>query len=203
MENTNQLEKKALQAAKKADWKMAIDLNITYLKQKPTDTAALNRLARAYVETGQIRKAVWMYKKVLELDQFNQIAERNFKKLTCSGQRKINPQKGIVDVSFLEVKGKTKVVKLIKPAASELLTTLHVAEEVQICPRGKSVVIKDGADRYLGALPDDIGFRLNRLIKEGNRYQACVKGIDQKEICIFIKEVHRTPVMVKTPSFIS
>jgi len=51
------LAQKAIAAAVKANWKDAIDLNKQILKDDPKDVDALNRLARAFSEMGEIIKA--------------------------------------------------------------------------------------------------------------------------------------------------
>ena len=202
MSKTEFLEKQALEAAKRSDWKKAIKINQLYLKAKPKNTAALNRLARAFDETGYRHKAVCTYKKVLEIDKYNQIADRNLKKLSITLKNLKNwAKKTAVDVSFLEEKGKTKVIRLIRTAEPEILTTLHFAEELQLVSKRKSVIIKDCLERYVGALPDDVGFRLNRLIEKGNCYAAWVKNVEDRKITIFIRELHCCPELNQTPSF--
>lgn len=194
------LEAKALLAAKNAAWKKAAELNQLILRKKNRDIAALNRLARAFQEMGQKNKAVCTYKKVLEIDQSNQIAQRNLKKLACGHKRK-KPTSNGGTVSFLEEKGRTKMVRLVKPAPPDLLITLHCTEEVVVVPKRKSIIIKDCTGRYLGALPDDIGFRLNRLMEKGNTYRGWVKSVEEHSLIVFLKEMSRCPQLAKTPSF--
>jgi hypothetical protein len=50
-------------------------------------------------------------------------------------------------------------------------------------------------------LPDNIGTRLISFIKGGNEYQACIKGIDDKEVIVFIKEVKRAKKFSDQSSF--
>jgi len=63
------LAQEAINAALNEDWKKAILINTSIIKIEPTDVDALNRLARAYAETGNTVKAKIITKKVLKIDK--------------------------------------------------------------------------------------------------------------------------------------
>src|SRR5260221_1318924 len=70
----------AIAAALVSDWKKAILLNTQIIKENTEDTEALNRLARAYAEDGNIAKARATSQKVLKIDSLNPIATKCFLK---------------------------------------------------------------------------------------------------------------------------
>jgi hypothetical protein len=197
------LEKEALKAAREEDWPKATQTNLKILKLLPQNTTTLNRLAWAYKNLGQIKKAKNAYKKVLRIDKNNLIANKNLGRFTAvrkdqpivQSQSKKNPS------LFLEEAGKTKVVSLIKLTSPKVLASLHCAQMVELVPRKKCISIKDRDNRYLGSLPDDISFRLLKLIKKGNQYQAWIKSIQKQNLKIFIRESKRSPKLQNLPSF--
>ncbi len=70
------LAQKAIAAALKASWKDAVNLNKQILKKDSKDVDALNRLARAFSEVGEIIKAKKTAKKVINIDPHNTIATK-------------------------------------------------------------------------------------------------------------------------------
>ena len=69
------LAQKAVAAALAGDWKEAEKINKQILKGDKSDVDALNRLARAYAEQGNLKKAKETAQKVLKINTFNQIAK--------------------------------------------------------------------------------------------------------------------------------
>jgi len=57
------------------------------LKDNPKDISTLNRLGRAFWEINEIEKANKTYKKVISIDPFNPIANKNLKRLTTKGKK--------------------------------------------------------------------------------------------------------------------
>ena len=74
------LAQKAVTHALAGHWKEAVKLNNEILKKDPKDVDCLNRLAKAYAETGNIKKAKSITEKVLKIDSFNSIAAKALKK---------------------------------------------------------------------------------------------------------------------------
>ena len=109
------LAQKAIDSALSGNWREAIKVNLLLLKENSKDIETLNRLGRAYLETGQKSKAEETYKKVLRLDKFNSIATKNLVLLKTS---RINRQNKTVSPSsmplFLEEPGVTKTITLIR-----------------------------------------------------------------------------------------
>lgn len=191
----------AIDAALKNDWDRAIELNSAILKENPNDLEALNRLAQAYLQLGELDNAKNTYRKVLRADPYNLIAKKNLKRISDGFIPSTKNSLGTDSVAiFLEEPGKTKTVNLINCASSQTLAKLSHCDLVNLIVKKHSVVVqKDGM--YLGALPDDLAFRIIRLISLGNRYQAFVKSIDGNNIQIFLQELKRAKRLGNQASF--
>ena len=70
----------AIDAARRADWAAAAEINEKILETGP-DSAAENRAAKAYWELGELGKAREHYQSALAIDPTNRIAERNIHRL--------------------------------------------------------------------------------------------------------------------------
>jgi tetratricopeptide (TPR) repeat protein len=196
----------AISAALTSDWKEAVRINNLLVKAEPANGAALNRLAYAYSQLGQHALAKAAYAKVLKLDPYNQIAIKHAKALGSARHKKARSQSGntnhVSPLWFLEEPGKTKVVPAVNPAPLSTITRLTPGTQVSLIPRKHCIEIRSmGDNEYLAALPDDISFRLLRLIASGNRYQALVKGLDKKTIIVILREVQRGKKFAGQPSF--
>src|SRR5258708_18792323 len=84
--STQTLHRQAIDAAIKCDWQLALEFNLEIIKQEPTSIECLNRLAKAYLELGNLKDAQKFYKDVLDLDPYNSIAQKNLKKISLYKQ---------------------------------------------------------------------------------------------------------------------
>lgn len=199
-------ENQAIKAAMKGAWDQAIEFNQKILKSEPDDTAALNRLARAHGEKGNLATAKKTYQKVLSLDAHNNIALKSLERLPK--QKKKADLKKSGDQSsqaaiFLEEPGKTKILKLVCLASKQILSALHYSEEVFLNSKEHSISVTNQDQIYLGKIPDDFAHRLLRFIKGGNQYRAYVKKAEPQLLEIFIREISRAPEFQNQASFIS
>lgn len=201
--STTKFEEQAINQALAGDWKMAVNLNLEILKQNCQDIDALCRLAKAYAELNKNQLALKIYKKILRLDRFNQIAKKNLAKFLNKGfsKKKKNEVSKIEPGLFLEEPGKTKIVPLIKLGIPKILLSLDTSSPVKLMPRKRSISVYDKNHRYLGKLPDDISLRLIKLIRSGNQYNSTVKSVNEKNLSIFIKETKRSKTNNSIPSF--
>jgi tetratricopeptide (TPR) repeat protein len=200
----------AIRAALSHDWEKAIALNQEILKENKHDINALCRLAYAYLQTGKHPEAKSLYNKILSLDRYNRIAQKNldriksfpknFKKVNKTVSQCLTP---LSPSLFIEEPGRTKAVSLINLAPSSILSHLNVGEEVVLCAKKHSIEVRNSKKNYLGALPDDIAFRLIRFLKAGNTYHVFIKGATKNSICIFIREIKRGKRLIHQPSFIA
>ncbi|OGM15346.1 hypothetical protein A2V56_03290 [Candidatus Woesebacteria bacterium RBG_19FT_COMBO_42_9] len=185
------LAQKAISSALSGFWKEAREINKKILRETPKDIDALNRLARAYAELGEITKARSTAEKVLKIDPFNTIAEKSLRK--WKGFKKGETQKGSILPAqlFLEEAGRTKIVSLLNIADEKVLAKLDAGDEVSINPRSHRISVLTGEGKYIGRLPDDLSARLRKLINYGYQYKIVVKSIEEHDVSIFIKEVGR------------
>lgn len=192
----------AIQTALTGDWNSAISLNKSILEENPNDVEALNRMALAYMVLGKSRSAKNTYQKVLEIDPLNSIALKNLKKVQSDSSKDKGDNVTIqVNNIFLEETGKTKVVELINLAQAEILLTLRTGQSVDLSTKRLKIFISQGK-KYVGVLPDDIGKRLIKFIKGGNKYEAFVKSVSHQNVAIFIHELKRAAKFKDQPSFL-
>lgn len=201
----------AVRAALEGRWKDAVLENLIALKDNPQDTEILNRLGRAYMETGQKAKAQTTYTQVLKLDKFNTIAQKNLlilKNTKGEAAKSAIPSNGAAMPVFLEEPGVTKTLSLIRLGDIQILGKLHPGDQVKLVSREHTVCIVNNENQYLGRLPDDLSSRLRIFIQAGNTYLAWIRSVElghnskiPANIKIFIKEVDRAAKFRQTPSF--
>src|SRR5260221_896832 len=91
------LAQEAISAALTGNWQAAVEFNNKILKVASNDIDALNRIARAYAENGDLKKAKIATKKVLKLDPLDPIANRcvekwdNYKSHTNGTSKRVSP----------------------------------------------------------------------------------------------------------------
>lgn len=201
----------AIQASLNRRWDEAIKLNTQILRSNPSDLDALNRLAKAQLQSGLKTKAELTYKKVLKLDKYNPIATKgldtvkNFRVEKSSGSSAPPPD---FSSAFLEEPGTTKSVSLIRLGDVKILVHLQPGDSVKLAAREHCVSVINADQEYLGRLPDDLASRLGLFIKAGNTYQAWVKSVavhdksqEKHYLKIFIKELTRAAKFKNIPSF--
>jgi tetratricopeptide (TPR) repeat protein len=200
----NDLAQKAISAALKANWKDALELNKIILKNDSTDVDALNRLARAHSELGEIDKAKKVAQKAVRIDPHNTIAIKALEKWKSLRKgEKTSPSKFSARV-FLEEPGKTKIVSLLHLGDSKkVLANLDSGDEVILKLGNHRISVCTLNKKYIGRLPDDLSVSLIKLIKRGNEYQVFVKSSKSQEIKVFIRETKRVKELENIPSFSS
>lgn len=192
------LAQQAIKAALEGHWEEAIEYNQALLATNPYDIDSLNRLARAYAKTGQIKSAKATYQTVLKFDRYNPIAKKSLEKLALA-----SPQSNSLPPAtlFIEEPGKTKTVKLTRVTNAKTLSSLTAGEPVFLAAKKHSVTITTQSGLYLGVLPDDLSHRLTKLIRSGNKYSAVVRTAAKGELAVFIQETWRSKRLRQTPSF--
>lgn len=196
------LEEQAIKAALSSNWQEAVELNQEILKRFPEDIDVLNRLGYAFFKLGKIKEARRFFKKVLKINRYNPVASKNLIRLKKI--KKIEPQKEGASVSptlFLEEPGKTKIITLVKIASQKVLSSLSIGQPVIFNPKRYSIEVRTKDKTYLGTIPDDLSFRLIRLIKNGYKYQGFVKNVKENFLSIFLREMKRGPKLKGQPSF--
>jgi len=182
------LTQKAISKALSGNWKEAIDINLQILKKLPKDIPSLNRLARAYTELGEIKKAKIVATKVIKNDPINKIAQKTLEKIKALTEGETIPSKPLSAQVFLEEPGKTKIVPLIHLGDPKNIAKLDAGDEVKLDDHCHRVQVTTLKNDYIGKIPDDISLRIKQLVKLGNQFQAIIKSSDPKEVKIIVRE---------------
>lgn len=190
----------AIQTALTGDWQAAINFNQEILLEEPDDIDTLNRLAFAFLSTGNPKDAKLLYEKVLTLDMQNPIATRNLKRLHDFSTKKANIT---INNLFIEEPGKTKVMDLINIADKKVITHLRSGEKLDLKIKRSRIFAYDLENQFIGMLPDDLCQRLIKFIDAGNEYEAYVRTVDSNKVSIFIRETKRVKKFKNQPSFVS
>lgn len=193
----------AINAALAQDWKEAIRINTALLKVDKNNISYLNRLGFAYLQSGELTLAKKTFLKVTKLDEYNQIAIKNLKKLGSVRQKDLvkGNRKQVLPMSFLEEPGKTKIVECVNAAPLSALATVFPGEEVELKAKNHVVELRSSANIYLAALPDDLSFRLIKFLAVGNTYQALVQSVSKNTLTVFLRELTRGKRFATQPSF--
>lgn len=203
MTDYNKITDLAIAAALAQNWDEAIAHNKELLQENAENVAALNRLAYAYLKSSDVETAKLTYKKVLKIDKYNPIAVKNLKLLEYVHKDDLTHMTHAVPspTVFLEEPGKTKTVVLVNPAPFRTLANVMTAQRVEMHPKKRCIEVRDTKGTYLGALPDDLSFRLHQFIDAGNTYEVYVKNIQKNTISVFIIERIRSKKFLNIPSF--
>lgn len=202
----SQKSQQAIDAALLHNWEMAISLNEDILRDNPNDLDTLNRLGFAFLKSGNIKKAKLTFQQVKTIDPYNQIALRNLSKIElmkdgtapdCGNGTAISP------LEFLEDPGKTKIALCVNIAPSNILSIVTSGQEVYLKPKNHCIEIRDYEQRYLGALPDDLSFKLLKLLEGKNAYRVFVKNVGKNMLSVIVREISRGKKFSNQPSFIN
>ena len=199
MQNYFKLRQQAIQAAQNNDWKLAVQINQEIIDEKENDLEAMNRLGLAYLKLDQAAKAKKTFKNILKIDGSNIIANKHLAKLKNNEKTK-----DIIfnkDTSFIEEPGKSKIFTLHRLAGKGQLKKLKVGENCQLQLKNKFISITDESGKHIGALPDDISFRLSKLIKTDNKYDCVIYKVNEKQCCVQIRETERSKKNEQIQSF--
>lgn len=198
----------AINSALSHDWHKAVILNEGILESDKDNLDALSRLAYAFTKLGKILKAKKLYQKILELDPYSLIAQKNLDRLKQLPKYKISPASEFLSAPsispriFIEEPGKTKAINLTNLAPYDILIRQHIGDTVYLYPKKHDIEVRTNNKTYIGALPDDISYRLIKFIKEGNVYHVCIKNIQKKCVSIFLREIKRGKKMLNQPTFL-
>lgn len=198
MQKISVLSQEAITAAKNQDWQSALALNQAILEQEPHDVAALNRLGLALMQLKQIDEAKKVFKQVLSVDKSNIIANKHLKKI--SNNQVANLQT-FSDTYFIEEPGKTKIVDLHRLASKQILAQLSVGQQCQLTIKSHFICVLTTEGTHIGSLPEDISFRLSKLIKNGNEYSCVVHSYTDKTCAVLITETKTSEKNAHLQSF--
>lgn len=184
MTNLTSLAKKAINAAKSQQWQQAADYNQQILDIYPKDLDALNRLALAFMQLDQSKKAKTTLNKVLEIDKHNKIAQKNLDKIKKNLKSKVS----FNQESFIEEPGKAKNIELIRVTDNDNLDQINVGQKCELDPKSTYISINTADGDYLGTLPKDISERLIGLIETGNQYNCSIQCCEPEKCVVHLSE---------------
>lgn len=195
---TGSLKQLAVLAAKQAEWQKAIELNQAILEKEPADIGALNRLGVSHLQLNQVAEAKKAFKAAIGLDKFNTIAKKNLDKLNQGDTT--NQTLTFSKQQFIEESGKTKVIELHRLAGKQVLETLSVGTKCQFMCKKRFISIETNGT-YIGALPEDISFRLSKLIQNGNQYECYIRSVSSSTCSVYVRELFRSEDNLDVSSF--
>lgn len=195
------LAQKAISSALKGNWSESVETNKALLVENPEDVDALNRLARAYAELGNLRNAKITANKVLKIDPYNSIATKSIAKWKSANGATPSATAVLDPNMFIEEPGKTKVIPLLHLGGKSVIDSLVFGQEVCMHTQGHRVSICANDGKYIGRLADDLSTHIKNLIKCGNEYRCFIKSMSDKSVSVFIKETVRDESVADIPSF--
>jgi hypothetical protein len=199
-----QSSREAVALAMQGKWREAITVNKSLIELFPNDVEAHNRLGRAHLELGEYTKAETAYRRTLEIDSYNGIAQKNLQRLshlkkTVTAKKedahKLDPQ------YFIEEVGKAGVVQLHNLAPEEVLARVVAGDMMSLRVDGTNLIVESGAGEYLGYVEPKYGQRLIRLMNGGNKYSAAIVSSTENAVTVIIRETYQHPSQVGQLSF--
>lgn len=199
----NNLSQKAISFALKGDWKSALETNKEILSGDPVNTDALNRMARAYAELGDLTNAKKAAEKAVKIDPYNSIAKKSLEKWKKLRKTQPTSSTPIDPKTFLEEPGKTKIISLVNLGDKNVIAQIDSGDEVKINMHGHRLSVCTTDGKYVGKLPDDISARIKQLCGHGNEYIAHIKSASEEVVRVFVRESRRSEKLKDIPSFSS
>lgn len=192
------LVQEAISAAKNQDWEEAVEINTELLSRSENDLGAMNRLGLAYMHLKKPVKARQAFKAVLEKDKSNLIARKHLANL----KNKSVATAPLSNTYFIEEPGKTKITELHRLARKDVLSKLRVGQTCKIfVKKDKYISVETEDGKYIGALPDDLSYRLNKLIRRGNEYACLIHSFADNNCSVHLREVRTSPKNKHLQSF--
>lgn len=203
MENIQNLEQIAINAAINANWEEAIKSNEKIIKREKKNVDAYLRLGFAYLQKGKIRKAKEIYNKAKKLQPGNYIIEENLERIKILESKKVSRLSPTIlnPYAFLEIPGKTKSITVVNCGQKIILAGLAIGQEVTLVPKKRRVEIRTKNKEYIGCLPDDISKRLTIFMKAGSCFNCFIKDTNLKNVVVFLNEEKRGRKVARYASF--
>ncbi len=199
-----QNSREAIALALKGQWREAIAVNKSIIEVFANDIEALNRLGRAYMELGEYAEAEAAYRKTLDIDSYNAIAQKNLQRLALLKKAKGSKQPIVHKLEpqvFIEEIGKAGVVQLVALASPDSLARVVAGDIVNLKVKANNLIIETIRGGYLGQVEPRHGQRLIRFIKGGNKYSAAIVSSTDKAVSVIIRETYQHPSQAGQLSF--
>jgi hypothetical protein len=183
------LVQEAIDAAKNQTWELALELNQEILSRNSEDIGALNRVGLAYLQLNKKSEAKQAFEAVLAKDKSNIIAKKHLTNL----KNKQTANLSVSQVYFIEEPGKTKIADLHRLTRKDFLSNLRVGQKCNLISKGKHISVETEDGKYVGALPDDLSFRLCQLIQRGNEYECLIHSVTDSNCSVHLRENKTSP----------
>lgn len=184
-----QLKQLAINSAKSANWQQAIELNLAIIAQCPNDLEALNRLGLAYMQSNDCQKAKKTFLSVLKVQKNNKIALKNLEKIK---NNHITNGNCFSEQNFIDEPGKAKNIQLHRLAGKQALQKLNIGQKCKLVPKNRYISVETEDNSYIGAIPEDISFRLSKLLNDGNQYCCSISCCSDNTCYLYVQEVFRS-----------
>lgn len=203
--NRRQVVEEARRAALDGNWEGAIAINKELLERDPKDSAAYNRLGRAYLEQRDYSAAYEAYSDALKSDPANLISRRNLQRLEYlrSGKASNDAPPTVFPrtLVFIEEVGKTWVDELVNPAPMSELAEIYAGQKLELVPDGNRLAVHDVNGRRIGEIEAKTAERVMQLMAGGNIYEVYALGPSAASIRVILREVHHDPALAGQISF--
>jgi len=201
-----QVIEEARRAALDGNWDAAIEINKELIARDPKDSAAYNRLGRAYLERRDYGTAYEAYMDALKSDPANLISRRNLQRLEyLRSATAINQDAPATHfprtLVFIEEVGKTWVDELVNPAPMSELAEIYAGQKLELVPDGQRLAVHDSSGRRIGEVEAKTAERVMQLMEGGNIYEVYALGPSAASIRIILREVHHDPALASQISF--
>ncbi len=205
MNELNELENYAIDAAIAHDWNKAIEINKEILAQDQKNISAYLRLGFAYLQKRDLEHAQKYYKKAVKIQPSNNVALDNLERIKIlqnkKSRKKTFNEANLDPNTFLEIPSKTKTVTLVNIGQKNLIAQLSVGQRVYLKTKKRRVEIRTSGDEYIGCLPDDLSRRLILFLKDKSDYFVHIKEATLNKIVVFIKEGKKGSKVARFISF--
>jgi Tetratricopeptide repeat len=194
----------AVALALESKWEEALAVNEQLINKHGPDEDAYNRMGKALTELGRLPEAIDCYRKTMELNQTNMIAQKNLHKLAVMSETKErlgSAAAAAIDVDlFTEEPGKSALTVLTSPK-NMVSVAVAPGDVVNLEPDDNKLNARTVKGVLLGQVDTKIARRLLMLIKSGNRYSAAVARVGEEQIEVMIREEFQSSENVRRSSF--
>jgi tetratricopeptide (TPR) repeat protein len=194
-----QLSEQAVKLAVSSRWDEAVNVNREFIRVFGEDAAALNRLAKALSEVGQITEARKAYGRAIEIDPMNTIAKRNLDRLAGMNDAVGAAPSQLDTRLFIEETGKATVATL-QAVDRERANLLDAGDVVLLEVQGNAVNTKTTGGEYVGMVEPRVGLRLAKMMAAGNEYAAAMVTTTG-DLKVMIRETYQHPTQIGRVSF--
>ena len=192
----------AISLATHGKWQDAVVLNREIVEAFPDDVEALNRLGKAYAETGRYSEARKSLERSLQIAPTNSIARKNLERMTGMEDAPILPTaRRATPQVFLDESGKSTTTSVVGLPSAEALGQVHNGDMVHLEVDGATVAVVNRTGRQLGRLEPRLASRLIKLQGGGNKYVAAVASVSNAGISVVVRETYQSAKMSGVVSF--